>query len=264
MYGFEDDYSFGIQEYSIADVREDLASVVKFFREQPYHDHAMQLFMIDYRKMPIEVVNECECFCIDEDMPISDFPEWMQSEPLGLVKKDYCTMWGRCVFPVKDTHGSVMGFVGWDPTTEPKYLDSKNYGYKAKATTLYGMEKLPEYYTNKEPVFVTEGLMCCLYLRWKGFQAMASLGSWLTPYQIQILRRFGNRLVMIPDNDETGDKYVKQIKRELPKALIAQVKFGKDIDGCRKCEDGIYEKELLNDLKIISNPFARTNILMRR
>lgn len=264
MYGFEDDFNFGVQEYSIADVREDLASIAKFFREQPYHEHAMQLFMVDYRKFPMEVADSAECFVVDEEMNIDDMPEWMQAESLGFIKKKWCTMWGRCVFPVKDTHGTIMGFVGWDPTVDPKYLDSKNYGYKAKATTLYGMEMLPEYYTNKEPVFVTEGLMCCLYLRWKGFQAMASLGSWLTPYQIQILRRFGHRLVMIPDNDETGDKYVKQIKRELPKALIAQVKYGKDIDGCRKYEDGAFEEALLRDLRVIGNPFCKTNLLIRR
>lgn len=263
MYGFED-YSFGVQEYSIEDVRDDLNAVVKYFQAQPYHEHAMQLFMVQERKFPMEVTTMADCFCVDEELEINDLPEWMHSEPLGFVKKHWVPMWGRCVFPVKDVRGNVMGLVGWDPTTKPKYLDSKNYGYKAGATTLYGMEMLPTYYNSNEPVFLTEGLMCCLYLRWKGYQALSSLGSWLTPYQIQILKRFGSRLVAIPDNDGTGDKYISQIKRVLPRALIAQVKFGKDIDGCRKYEEGIYEEDLLKDLKVIGNPFSKLNIMIRR
>lgn len=263
MYGFEE-YDFGISEYSIEDVREDLNAVVKFFQAKDYHEHAMQLFMVDYRQLPMEVVEMADCFCVDEELSLDEFPEWMKSESLGLVKNKWVPMWGRCVFPIKDVRGNVMGFQGWDPFEKPKYLDSKNYGYKAGATTLYGMEMLPEYYNNKKPVFVTEGLMCCLYLRWKGYQALSSLGSWLTPYQIQILSRFGNRLVAVPDNDETGDKYIRQIKRCLPKALIVQVRCGKDIDGCRREEDGKYEDLLLKDLAVAHIPFAKTNMLIRR
>ena len=158
MYGFEE-YDFGVQEYSVEDVRDDLNSLVKFFQAKDYHEHAMDLFMIDYRQFTDDVVKIADCFCVDEELTIDELPEWMQSESLGLVKKNWVTMWGRCVFPVKDVRGNVMGMVGWDPFEKPKYLDSKNYGYKAGATTLYGMEMLPQYYTNKEPVFLLTRLL---------------------------------------------------------------------------------------------------------
>ena len=126
------------------------------------------------------------------------------------------------------------------------------------------MEMLPEYYTSKKPVFITEGLMCTLYLRSQGFQAMASLGSYLTPYVIRILSRFGNRLIMVPDFDDTGDKYVSQIKRQLPKAMIIQCTKGKDIEGLRKLEEHKYEGQLLKELTSLSNPFVKTKLLLRR
>lgn len=264
MYGLDEDYGFYVDEYSIEDVREDLGNVVKFFRSQDYHNHAMKLFVQDYRGLPIEVTDDADAFCVDEEMPIANYPDWMLQEPLGFVKGNNVPMLGRCVFPVKDVRGNVMGFCGWDPFEDPKYLDSKNYGYKAKATSLYGMEKLPEYYTSKEPVFVTEGLMCTLYLRSQGFQAMAALGSYLTPYVKVILSRFGNRLIMVPDNDETGDKFVAQIKRSLPKAMIIQCAKGKDIEGLRKLDDHKYEAQLLKELKALSNPFNKTSLLIRR
>lgn len=263
MYGF-DEFELYVNEYSVEEVREDLANIVRFFQAQDYHKHAMKLFIEQFRELPIEVAKTSDAFCVDEDMPISQFPEWMLQEPLGFVKKNWVPMWGRCVFPVKDVYGNVMGFCGWDPFVEPKYLDSKNYGYKAKATTLYGMEMLPEYYTSKKPVFITEGLMCTLYLRSQGFQAMASLGSYLTPYVIRILSRFGNRLIMVPDFDDTGDKYVSQIKRQLPKAMIIQCTKGKDIEGLRKLEEHKYEEQLLKELTSLSNPFVKTKLLLRR
>lgn len=264
MYGFEDEFEFYVQEFSVEDTREELGKVVKYFQEQPYHEHAMKLFIQDYRQLPLQVAYDADAFCVDEEIEISEFPEWMQVESLGFIKGQWCPMWGRCVFPVKDVKGQVMGFCGWDPFVDPKYLDSKNYGYKAKLTTLYGMEKLPEYYASGKPVYVTEGLMCCLYLRSKGFQALATLGSHLTAYVITILARFGNRLVMIPDNDETGDKYVHQVKYRLPKAICVQVAYGKDIEGCRKLEEHKYEEQLLRELQMLSNPFARTYLLIRR
>lgn len=263
MYG-QDEFEFYVAEYSVDEVRQDLARLVKFFQEQDYHERAMQMFLVDYREMPMEVAIESDAFCVNEEMEIWQMPDWFQSEPLGFIRNKWCTQWGRCVFPVKDVRGQVAGLCGWDPFAQPKYLDSRNYGYKAKQTMLYGMEKLPEYYVAKGPVFLTEGLMCTWYLRWKKFMALSSLGSYLTPYVIQILRRFGDRLIVITDNDDTGDKYAKQVKYSCPKARVMQVAFGKDIDGCRRFEEHKYEELLLKDLHSVSNPFVKTEILIQR
>lgn len=263
MFGY-DDYELYGDVYTIEDVREDLERVVRYFRNMDYWEDAMKAFLVDYRELPFEVANTSDAFAIDENTPIGSLPDWMQQEALGIVRRGHLYYAGRCVFPVKDVRGQVAGFIGWDPFEQPKYLDSKNYGYKAKVATLYGMEKLPEYYVSKEPVIVTEGMMDTLYLRSKGFCALASLGSYLTPYVVAILSRFGNRLVMIPDCDETGDKYVAQVKRSLPKAMCFQVGYGKDVEGCRKIEGHKYEEQLLKELKSVSNPFVRTDLLIRR
>ena len=263
MYGF-DEFELYVDEYSIEDTREDLGRIVEYFKNIDYWEIAMKAFLVDYRELPMEVAIMSDAFAVDENETPGTLPEWMCSDSLGFVRYNDVTMGGRCVFPVKDVKGQVMGFCGWDPFEKPKYLDSRNFGYKAKATTLIGMEKLPEYYTSNKPVFVTEGLMCMLYLRWKGFQALSTLGSYLSPYVRVILRRFGSRLIAVPDNDETGDKYVKQIKRDIPKALIIQVAYGKDVDGCRRFEEHKYEEQLLRELQLLTNPFARTELLIRR
>lgn len=265
MWGFEDmEYELYVDQFSIEDTRKDLQRIVDYFKQVDYWEIAMKAFFVDYRELPMEAAIMTDAFAVDENTTKALLPDWMDTEPLGFIKKGYIPMAGRCVFPVKDVRGQVMGFCGWDPFDKPKYLDSKNYGYKAKATTLFGMEKLPEYYTAKGPVFLTEGLMCMIYLRLNGFMALSSLGSYLTPYLIVILNRFGDRLVAVPDNDETGDKFAHQIKRDVPKARMVQVAFGKDIEGCRKFEEHRYEEQLLKELSLMDNPFARTELLIRR
>lgn len=264
MFGLEDYELFG-QQFSIEDTRDDLRMLVDYFKSQDYWEEAMRAAIVDYRQLPFDVAITSEAFAVDEDTTVGSLPEWMTQEHLGFVTKGkYLTQAGRIVFPVKDVRGNIAGFVGWDPFVQPKYLDSKNYGYKAKQSMFYGMEMLPTYYTNKEPVIVTEGMMDTLYLRSEGFQAMASLGSYLTPYMVAILKRFGDRLIMIPDNDSTGDNYVAQCKRVLPKALVYQVAYGKDVEGCRRIEEHKYEEQLLKELRSIKNPFVRTQLLIRR
>ena len=263
MHDFNE-YDFLVIENSISDTREQLADVVRYFRSKEYHDHAMELFILKYRKLDASVIEESDCFCIDEDLPVNAVPQWMHAASLGIIRKSDFVMAGRCVFPVKTVDGEVMGLIGWDPTTTPKYIDSHNYGYKAKFSTLYGMERLPDYYRDDKPVFFTEGLMCTWYLRSKGFNALATLGSHLTSYQIQIIKRFGRRGVVVVDNDEAGQSFAKQVKRVLPQTQIVTCRYGKDIEGCRKVEDFKYEQDLLKDLSQISNPFYMPKILCRR
>lgn len=266
MLGY-DEYELYGEEYSIEDTRADLRRLVDYFRSQDYWEEAMKAFIVDYRQLPFEVANTSLAFAVDENTAIGTLPDFIRQPAMGFVKKNWITMAGRCVFPVMDIRGQVAGFIGWDPTVTPKYLDSKNYGYKANNGMLYGMEKLPEYYTNGKRVIVTEGMMDTLYLRWKNFCALSSLGSYLTPYMIVILNRLGDRLVMIPDNDPTGDKYVAQCKRVLPKALVYQVAYGKDIEGCRKIEEHKYEEQLLRELNMVveaKTPFIKTELLIRR
>ena len=247
--------------YTIEDTRKDLRAVKEYFQSLPIHERAMQAFLIETRHMPESVIKDSDAFYVDEELEVKDLPEWMQAESLGIVYKGRVSMYGRCVFPVKTPKGEIMGFVGWDPLTTPKYLDSYNYGYRAKTTTFFGMENIGAYYRSDKPVFITEGLMCTLWLRSKGFQAMSSLGSKLSKYCQVILKRFGARCFPIPDFDAAGEEYLKQIHWTLPLAQPFMVRYGKDIDGCRRD----HEEELLEDLNHIDDPFyTNFKVMVRR
>ena len=263
-------------QYSIEDTRKDLNDIVKYFRGLEYQKVVLDEYLVKRRQIKPEIVDECEAFLCDYYMTVSDLPEEFRSEALGLVVRNHMVFKGRILYPVKDVMGDVMGFCGWDNTESPKYLDSKNHGYKAKATSLFGMENLRDYYNSNEPVIVTEGIVCSLFFRGEKFQSLAALGSNLTPYVVQILRRFGDRLIVFPDNDSfgksveeldeqtSGEHFVQQAKRLLPKARIIQSVIAKDPDDTRKVEDGKYKEQFLDEIRSLSNPFRKREIIRIR
>ena len=251
--------------YSADQAREQLNNLVDFCIESS-SDYEQDLRIIsNMRKLPIETLKEHKVFFIDEGMFTSDnFKDEFKDEALGFWRRSYCVFDGRVVYPVFDVRKNVMGFVGWDKFELPKYLDSKNQGYKAKNTTLYGMEKIHEYYSSREPVFFTEGIVCALYLRSKGFNAMATLGSHLTPYVLTIIKRFGHRAVIIPDNDTAGESFVRQAKTHLREATVIQPTIAKDVDDSRLKDNGKYEAALIKELKEIENPYLRREVFRVR
>lgn len=257
------------QEFTVESTRADLGRIVDYFKSAEKHDVYVNYAFVGARQLPRWLADEIDVFFIPEDIIPAELPEDFLIEALGFVKYDEIVMSGRLVYPVKDVKGQVMGFCGWDKFVTPKYLDSKNHGYKAKATTFYGMEKLPEYYRSNKPVYVVEGIVDCLYLRSIGLQAIALLGSTITKYVYHILKRMEDRLVFIPDNDiigkeiadinatiPAGEHFVQQVKRMFPKSRIIQSIIAKDVDDTRLLNDGMYEEDFKKELQQVAiSPF---------
>lgn len=239
-----------VDESTVLDTRKELGKIVKFWRDQPWQQEQVGFFA-NMRKLKIDTLNDADGFMVTDDFPFEHFPEELRHDSFGFCKESHFIFSGRFVFPVKDVKGNVMGFVGYDKFEEPKYLDSKNHGYKAKHSTFLGMEKMPEYYESNH-LFVVEGSICMLWLRENGFNAVSTLGSYLNPYSVRIFRRFGNRVIFIPDADEAGAKYARSVKSELPQARVLRPLKAKDVDDSRVVNEAEVKIELQ---AIIKNPF---------
>ena len=219
---------------SVAQSRLQLDRIAELFRAIPDQPLYMKFFAAVRKDFPLQAFYDAGAFAVPEDYTAYFLPEELRHDSYGMCRDGDLIYAGRFVYPVHDTKGHIAGWCGYDATSTPKYLDSTNYGYSAKSGLFYGAEKLPEYYRSTEPVIVVEGIVCCLWLRSQGFQALASLGSYLTPYMITMLKRLGTRCVVIPDADEAGNKYRSQVRRTLPQARCLQSKIAKDIDDSRK------------------------------
>jgi hypothetical protein len=249
---------------SIEHTRDVLTEAVSFFSNHENNSWKVELIFKELRdNLDMSSLDEKDIFLYDfDEFRFLDIPEEYTNYSLGLFNDEKHSRYsGRLVYPVRDVKGNVMGLCGWDPTDLPKYLDSNTYGYNAKNNCLYGMEKLPEYYKSDKLVFITEGIVCCNYLRSKEFQALALLGSSVSKYVIEILKRFGYRCVLLPDNDTAGLHIKTNAKYNLPKARCYVSTLAKDIDDTRKLEEGKYEQQLLTELRSLESPFVMTKIL---
>lgn len=226
----------------VAESRKKLDAIAEFFRGIPRQDEFIEFFAKLRHNFPKQALVDAGAFAVPHDYNAYMLPEELRHESLGFCRDVECIYAGRFVYPVYDTKGHVAGWCGYDPYEQPKYLDSTNFGYSAKNGLFYGSEKLPEYYRSGKPVIVVEGIVCCLWLRSQGFQSLASLGSYLTPYMVTVLKRFGRNCIVIPDADEAGTKYRAQVKRQLPIAKCVQSCVAKDIDDSRKVNPNLAEE----------------------
>lgn len=227
---------------TVMDARQQMNRLLKCFLEDPEREGWVRVFAEGVRNLEVQTLLDCDSFMIQPDMTFGFIPPELMEDTYGLFKGAYCVFSGRYVYPVKDVQGNVMGWCGYDKFEDVKYLDSRNYGYKAKNATLWGMEKLPEYYRSGRQVFFTEGIVCTLFARQCGEQALATLGSNLTPYVAEIINRFGVKARILTDSDEAGNKFKRIAHRLCPKARVIQSRVAKDLDDSRQVVPEIAEE----------------------
>ena len=229
---------------SIVETRKQLNKAVEYYTSTDLNKEQLPMFA-KFRELKLETLKQANVFYTDGTVP-----EEFSHDSLGLIHGDFPMFADRFVYPVYDVKGDVMGFCGYDVESAAKYLDSQNYGYIAKQYSCYGMEKLEEYYNNQELVIVTEGIVCCLAAREAGVQALALLGSQMSPYMHQVLERFGKRVVIFMDSDEAGTKFRKRLKNTF---RCAQSTVAKDLDDSRKVNPEFFE-----EVKKLKDPFSHS------
>ena len=241
------------QDNTVEASRKDLNRIVEFFKSRPEYEQETIWSAELLRNLKPQTFFDHDVFMVQDDLTSDILPEDLRHDSLGFCRDSWLLFCGRLVYPVKDIHGDVMGWCGYDKFSDVKYLDSKNYGYRAKYGSVYGEEKLPEAYKSNDIIFFTEGIVCTLYLRENGFLSFATLGSTLTPYVVEIIKRFGRRAIVITDSDEAGNKYRAQVRRLCPLARPLQSRINKDLDDSRKVDPNI-----VNELPKLRNPFYRS------
>ncbi|MCA1564299.1 MAG: DNA primase [Acidobacteria bacterium] len=134
-----------------------------------------------------------------------------QIERSGLVvKKDaggfYDRFRGRVIFPVLDAQGRAVAFGGRVlGAGEPKYLNSPETAAYTKGRHLYGLHQTRDEIRRKKFAILVEGYLDLIIPYQFGVRnAVASLGTALTPEQAKLLGRFARRVVVNYDGDRAG------------------------------------------------------------
>ncbi len=114
--------------------------------------------------------------------------------------------WNRVMFPIMDINNKVIGFGGRVMgDAKPKYLNSPETKLFDKSKNLYGLNIAR---TSRKPnLIICEGYMDVIALHQAGFnQAVASLGTALTPGQARLMKRYTDNVLITYDSDEAGTK----------------------------------------------------------
>ena len=159
------------------------------------------------------------------------------------IDDDY---YGPCiVFP----HFWEGRLVGWQhrwlnhgldtPKWLPKYTNTSDF---PKSETLYNYD---EALTRDDPLIVVESVPTALFLISWGYNAVAAFGSGIKEGQLRLLRRFKQGVILSPDNDKAGEKFVEEateyLRRSVPLTILPPVAFGEgaDLNDYIDCEDPI-------------------------
>ena len=118
----------------------------------------------------------------------------------------YDKFWNRVIYPIMDVNNRVIGFGGRVMgDAKPKYLNSPETIIFDKSRNLYGLNRARK---SRKPYFLLcEGYMDVISLHQAGFtNAVASLGTALTPGHAALIKRYVNEVYLTYDSDEAGTK----------------------------------------------------------
>jgi len=114
---------------------------------------------------------------------------------------------GRVIFPIKDLHGSVIGFGGRAIANEdnPKYLNSPETTLYQKSQTLFGIDTAKKAIRKENQVILVEGYFDQMRATQFGIlNTVAACGTALTPKQAGILRNYASSVILVFDSDKAG------------------------------------------------------------
>jgi DNA primase len=131
---------------------------------------------------------------------------------------------GRLIFPIADTQGRVIAFGGRAlADEEPKYLNSPETALYQKGQTLYALHQAREAMTAARRALLVEGYVDCVMAHQHGLrEAVAVLGTALTPPQLGLLRRYADEAILFFDADRAGIEAARRAEDLLERSADPQ------------------------------------------
>ncbi len=145
--------------------------------------------------------------------------EEIKKAGLGLSSEQgsfYDRFRGRIIFPIFDLNSKVVGFTGRvfkdkDKTETAKYVNTPQSLLYNKSQILYGLDKAKIEIRKKDACILVEGNTDLIMVHQHGFEnAVAISGTALTSYQLNILKRYSNNLLIAFDMDAAGQTATKR------------------------------------------------------
>lgn len=162
--------------------------------------------------------------------------ELIQANVAARSKNGYIVsrFFNRVMFPIIDLRGNVVAFGGRIMSDQkPKYLNTSDTPVFSKSSQLFALNMAKN--VNTRQLILAEGYMDVIALHQAGFEnAVATLGTALTPSQADIMRRYADEVVICYDSDEAGrkasDRAIALLRNAGLKIRVVTIPGAKDPD----------------------------------
>lgn len=202
-------------------------------------------YFAEFRKFPIETVEQCGIFYVNEmtDMLLPKFFDQVGSFGVISNTNHQPIFHNRWVIPIYDSDGLVKNLVGYSPDADERYV----YGtakYYRRIDDLWGLENLWLAYSMGYAI-ITEGITDAIRLRSMGYKnAFAMCGTHKVKFIMRQLNRCRHGIIRVPDRDKPGQNALKDW--ECNRHITLNINFQyKDVDEmCRQSDEN---REWFND-----------------
>ncbi len=149
-------------------------------------------------------------------------------------KGHYDRFRSRIIFPIRDARGRVQGFGARAllPDQKPKYVNSPEGELYSKRRTLYGIERSRPQIVKSGRAVVVEGytdVIACHQAQIR--DAVAIMGTAITPEQVKLLSAYAEEAVLALDADRAGREAMlraQQVAGARLRLRVARMPEGKD------------------------------------
>ncbi len=178
---------------------------------------------------------------------IKDISETTNKEVLKIQAEDiYDRFRSRIIFPIEDLSGNVIAYTARifdkggplktirNVEEVGKYINSPQTLIYDKSRTLFGLARSKKYLSLEGKTVLVEGAMDFLAGWQKGIKnIVATCGTSLTPFHLDILKKYNKNLILSFDMDEAGRKASERaidlsLEREF-EVKILKLPQGKDL-----------------------------------
>ena len=156
----------------------------------------------------------------------------------------------KVMYPVIDVRGNVVAFGGRVlDDSKPKYINTSDTLVYKKSNELFALNFAKN--GNDRKLILCEGYMDVIALHQAGYEnAVAGLGTALTPEQVSLISRYADEVALCYDSDEAGQKAVRAamalFSKTGVKVKVIRLEGGKDPDEIIKNHGRERFEKLLN------------------
>ena len=213
MFNFSLAYTKGSSDYS--DAKRVLEAIQTWYVKNLEHNSTAKQYLLDrgiaersIQKFGIGYVPDGKSVINFLNSTLLPLPKAVEA---GVLAQDdsgrlYARLVERITFPIFSVSGGAVGFGGRTITNHPaKYINSPQTKLFNKSRLLYGYDLAKESIYKNKKLIVCEGYLDVVMFHQAGFtEAVASMGTALTPEHLPLLRKGDPKIILAYDGDKAG------------------------------------------------------------